>query len=266
MSEIYKAPDAELHDQSINTGDYGSLESALVGNYELKPIGLMKEAWAALKGFMGVYWLALIIYMVISSIAGLVVGIVITPIDQLIIDQQVNNPGAELTDLITPWNIVGQISSQLIIMFVTTPLLAGLYMISIKHSVGAPIRAEQVVKYYDKAVPLFLTTILMYLFVLIGLVLFVLPGIYLFIAFIFALPLVVEKDMSPMEALLTSRKAVHHKWFNAFGFIIVSILVVIVGLLALIVGLVWAIPLASLAYALAYRNIFGVEAKTVVEN
>ena len=266
MSEVYKAPEAQLHASAENSNDYGSLESALAGNYELQPIKLIKDAWGSLKGFMGIFWLAFIIYLVISSIVSAVTGLFVTPIEQQIILQQATDPEASIASLFTPWAITGWAASQLLLMFITTPLTAGLYMIAIKHSVGAPIRAEQVVKYFDKAVPLFLTTVLMYVFIVIGLVLFVLPGVYLMVAFMFALPLVVEKDMSPMEALSTSRKAVHHKWFNFLGLGFVAIVVIIIGMIALLIGLVWAIPVVSLAYALAYRDIFGVEAKTAIEN
>ena len=164
MSDVYKAPEAELHEKVDSPNNYGSLESALAGDYEIKPIELIKDAWDALKKFKGVFWLAFIIYFVVSSIVGAITGLFVTPIDQQIIQQQAANPDAPITDLvdlITPGAVLGQIASQLLLIFITTPLTAGMYMISIKHSVGAPIRAEQVVKYYDKIVPLFVTTILM---------------------------------------------------------------------------------------------------------
>lgn len=77
---------------------------------------------------------------------------------------------------------------------------------------------------------------------------------------------VVEKDMGPMDALSTSRKAIHQKWFSHLGLILVTMIVILVGVLALLIRIVWALPVASLTYALAYRNIFGVEAKTATKN
>lgn len=266
MSEVYKAPEAQLHDKVDVNNDYGSLESALAGDYEVRPIELIKEAWSSLKGYMGVFWLAFIIYMVIASIVGVISGLIVTPVEQQILDLKTTDPEASLMSLVTPWAVIGQIGSQLLSIFITTPLMAGLYMISIKRSVGAPIRAEQVVKYYDKAVPLFITTFLMYLFILIGLVLFILPGIYLMLAFSFALPLVVEKDMTPMQALNTSRKVLTRKWFSFAGLSFMCMLTVLVGALALLIGLIWALPVASLAFAMAYRNIVGVEDKTLSAN
>jgi len=106
----------------------------------------------------------------------------------------------------------------------------------------------------------------MYLLIIIGLVLFILPGIYLAVAFSMALPLVIDKGMTPWQALMTSRKAMTHKWFSLFGFFLICVLVTIAGVLALFVGLVWAVPLTSLGYAIIYRDVFGVEAKTLEDN
>jgi len=94
---------------------------------------------------------------------------------------------------------------------------------------------------------------------MIGLVLFIIPGIYLAVAFTFGLPLVVEKNMSPIEALKVSRKVVHYKWFSFAGFLLLGMVIVVVGAIALLVGLVWAIPLVTLAWAMAYRDIFGID-------
>lgn len=255
MSEIYKAPEAPLHDE-IKPTEYGSLEAALAGDFEVKPVERMREARESLKGFMGVFWLGLIIYMVISGMVGAVAGIVVTPLAEQI----------ALNETMTIWQIIGQISSQLLSMFITLPLGAGLFMICLKHSVGAPIRAELVVKYYNKAVPLFLTTLLMYLLVVIGFVLFIVPGLYLMVAFMYAIPLVVEKNMTPWQALNTSRKVMTRKFLGFMGFYFLSILVLILGMLALFVGLIWALPIASLAMAILYRDVFGIEAQTLLEN
>lgn len=255
MSEIYKAPEAQLYDQA-NTGEYGSLESGLAGSYELKPTKIIRQAWDMMLGFKGKYWLAIIIYMVISGIIGAASTLFVPSLEQQILD----------SDSITTWQIIAQVLVQLVSFFITIPLTAGMFMMCLKHSVNAPTRAEQVVKYFDKAVPLFLTTLLMYFLILLGLALFVLPGIYLMVAFSMAIPLVVEKDMTPWQALSTSRKAMTHKWFQYFGFILLSSLVMIAGILAFIIGIVWTVPLVGLAYAIVYRDVFGVETKTMDAN
>jgi len=94
-------------------------------------------------------------------------------------------------------------------------------------------------------------------------ILLIVPGIYLSIAYAMALPLMAEKEMGIWESLETSRKAITKKWFPFFGFFIVIMLIMLAGVLALGIGLIWAMPLTTIAYGIAYRNMFGVEEKTL---
>ena len=61
MSDIYKAPQASLNEPT-ETGQYGSLERGLAGQYELKPVEVIKEAWAMLPGMKSPFWIAAVIY------------------------------------------------------------------------------------------------------------------------------------------------------------------------------------------------------------
>ncbi len=246
MTDIYKAPEAELQEAS-QPSQYGSVESALAGNYEFHPVDIFKQAWANLKGMKTTYWLAVLAYMgVYIVVAGLIM---------ISVGEMIDSTTGEFSFL----GLIG----QLVLTLVITPLLAGLYMIGIKYSVGAKIEVGELFKHFDKAVPLFVMMILFYLTVGLGFILLIIPGIYLLVAYAFALPLIVEKNMGPWEALNTSRKAVTHKWFNMAGFYLLALLVGVVGFLALLVGLLWAAPLIWLATSVAYRDIFGVEAKTL---
>jgi len=245
MSDIYKAPEAPLTDPSVASSDYGSLETALSGDYELRPIETVKEAWAGLKGFKTTFWLAGLVYMAIFVVVGLVLG------------------GLSFLAADSSFAIVAAILEQLLSMLILGPLGAGFYMLAIKFSVGSRIEVGELFKYFHKTIPIFLMTLLMYVTVIIGFILLIVPGIYLLIAYSFAIPLMVEKNMGPWEALNTSRKILTHKWFNMFGFSFVVAGVMIVGTLALVVGLLWAIPLCALAFAYLYRDIVGVETSTI---
>lgn len=242
MSDVYKAPEADLSN-AVEVGEYGSLETALAGNYSFDPVEAYKKAWEKLVGLKGTFWIALIIYAVIAGVLTAITTFVLGSSDPL-------DYG------------VGDLVGQILTTFLLSPLYAGLFMIVLKHSIGSPIQVGELFNYYNKIVPIFIVTILTQLLVILGLILFILPGIYLAVAFSFALPLVVEKNMSPVEALKASRKVVHHKWFSFAGFLLLGLVVVIVGAIALLVGLVWAVPLIVLAWALLYRDIFGIEEST----
>lgn len=244
MSDIYKAPQASLNEPT-EPGEYGSLERGLAGQYELKPVEVIKQAWAMLPGMKLPFWIAAIIYgslsMVFSFVTTKVAG-----------DPAVGSV-----------NWVGYIAMNLLQMIVLTPMAAGMMMIGIKHAVGAPVNFNEIYQHFDKTMPLFLTMFLMYILIIIGFILLIIPGLYLSVGFALAIPLVVDKRMGPIEALTTSCKAITHKWFNFFGFWILSMLVVLAGILALVVGVVWAYPLVVLGIGIIYRDIFGVEAHTL---
>lgn len=112
-------------------------------------------------------------------------------------------------------------------------------------------------------ISLIITVIIMYIMLAIGFLLLVLPGIYLSVAYYMALPLVVEKNMSPWQALETSRKTVTHRWFRMFGFLIIMSILITLSMIPLGIGLIWSLPLFLIAYGIIYRNMFGLEAETL---
>jgi predicted Ser/Thr protein kinase len=99
----------------------------------------------------------------------------------------------------------------------------------------------------------FVTSLLTWL----GFLCLVLPGIYLLVAWMFTLPLVVDKRLDFWSAMELSRKVVTKHWFKVFGFGIVLFLLYLAGMLALIVGVFVASPLILAAMMYAYEDIFG---------
>jgi uncharacterized membrane protein len=210
----------------------GALPRELNSNWTIS--GVMSEAWHLKNGFKGTYCGAILIFMVASMLLGGVGGFIAH-------DSKVMN-----------------IIMQLIIIFVTYPLMAGLMMIAIKRSVGTPTTVSMVLDYYPKTIPIFLTYLLMMVMVAIGLILLVLPGIYLLIAYTLALPLVVDKNLGPWEALEASRKALTPCWFRYFGLSLICSVLVAISAMPLGIGLIWTLPFLGLAMAIVYRDVVGV--------
>jgi hypothetical protein len=104
---------------------------------------------------------------------------------------------------------------------------------------------------------LFLVGLIVNLLVAAGLFLCILPGIYLAIAWIFAIPLVIDKKLEFWPAMELSRKVVSHHWWTFFGMMLVATLVFLLGLVALCVGVYVAQPVILGAFAFAYEDIFG---------
>ena len=98
----------------------------------------------------------------------------------------------------------------------------------------------------------FVTSLLTWL----GFVCLALPGIYLTIAWMFTLPLVMDKQLDFWSAMELSRKVVTKHWFKFFGFGLVLLLLVFAGALALFIGVFVMSPLVLAALMYAYEDIF----------
>ena len=92
--------------------------------------------------------------------------------------------------------------------------------------------------------------------VIVGYALCIIPGIFLQVAWLFALPLVVDRRMNFWEAMELSRKIVCKHWFIVFAFLIVYTLVVMAGLIACCIGILVTIPIGLGAWMYAYETIF----------
>jgi hypothetical protein len=238
MNDIYESPKSELRVDE-NTEEYGSVEKGITGDYEFSVGGILSEAWAKTSGFKMTAHLALGLYLV-----GMLV--VMIPLGML--------AGVPTS---TTGILANSLLQQVLLSAVVMPITAGLTIIAIKHSIGRSHTVGEVLGHYGKVIPLLITIILMYVMIVIGFLLLVLPGIYLGVAYYFAIPLVVEKNMGPWEALETSRKAVSKHWFGFFGLFFCVGLINIVAIIPLGLGMIWTVPMSLLAYGIAYRNMFG---------
>ncbi|HEY8568591.1 hypothetical protein [Microbulbifer sp.] len=241
MSDIYSAPQAELAGDDNSNGNMGSIPKALAGDYQVAIGDTLNEAWSRTKGNKGTVWLGVLLYFVayigISVVAALITG-------QSFTDPEANQG-------------IGAILSNIIIAAASAPLGAGMMMIGVKIARDEQVSGTEVFAYFDKILPLAVAMVLMYILVAVGFVLLIIPGVYLVIGYMMMLPLIVDKNLGPWQALEISRKAVTKHWFPVFGFMIVLCLLYLAGFLALIIGLIWAIPTLSIAYGILYRNMFG---------
>jgi len=76
------------------------------------------------------------------------------------------------------------------------------------------------------------------------------------ITFMFALPILAENEIGPIEAITLSARA---GWSNVGGIILLAILqffVALLGALALCIGVFFVLPIIYAASAFAYRQVF----------
>lgn len=249
MSDIYQAPKANLENESPSEDQFGSIENGINGDYQFRISDVLSEAWQKTSGAKGTFWLAFLIYLAISIGISIVMQLVMMAV-------MMNFQGEGVIVAIS-------IIEQLVMNLILTPVAIGILILGIRRSADATIQAGSIMGYYSHMWRLFLTLILIYVMVFIGLLLFVIPGIYLAVAYYMAMPLVVEKGLSPWEAMEISRKAVSKRWFTMFFFGIVLSLILLVSMLPIFIGLIWTLPMAMIAYGIVYRNMLGIRTETL---
>ena len=92
--------------------------------------------------------------------------------------------------------------------------------------------------------------------VLVVVILLSLAGIVWSVALSFAVPLVMEQDLSVGDALITSIKAAFSNVGGLIVLIILEALILILGVIALCVGIFVAMPVIYAANVFAYRQVF----------
>jgi len=215
-------------------------------DYDFSISEVLAEAWERVNGSKLIFLAAIFIYVVIAGAMTVAVSFIFD--SQSYYDAGMMLEGF-LSDQAISW----------LTMPVTVPILTGIVMLGIKRAGNKEMEIPSIFNYYVLVWPLVFASILMNIFILAGFMLFVLPGIYLATAYMFTLPLIVDKNLQFFEAMETSRKAVTKHWFKLFGLNLAVVFIIGISAIPAGIGLFWTIPLAFIANGILYRKIFGYE-------
>jgi uncharacterized membrane protein len=221
--------------------DCGNLDDAVAGRYNFDIVAVTREAWLGTRGIKRITIVAGLAVFGVVLVAGALLTLLVTRVTG------VEHPG-----------LAAQLIMQLGLMTVVYPFLVGFLMLGIRRAAELPVRFGTPFSYLGSAVPVIVTAILMSFLTTLGLFLLVVPGVYLSVAYLFSLPLVVDKGLGPWAAMEASRKAVTAHWFKLFAVFILFGILVLLGLLS-VVGWIWTVPLWYAGYGVLYRVIFGVD-------
>lgn len=280
MTDVYRAPDFNFKQEPGKSS--ASLQRAIEGDYNFSAFDTIDETWREIKGKKGMLWVGFLLLFATSLGAGFVTSFTGSLLGHA------GGFGAVFRAVSFQGRIAAGVLAVLQNMvqtLITMPVELGFFMYMLKRLAGLPTEIGELFQYFSKTLSFFLTTLLMYLLVALGFLCLILPGIYLLVAYMFANDLVVEKGLSPWEALEASRKAVTHHWWRFLGFNVINTLIAAVAMLPLIItvilairqnwgtiallvfvggmltllALVWALPATTLAKAVLYRKVFGCE-------
>ncbi|MBL4781714.1 MAG: hypothetical protein JKX92_05675 [Porticoccaceae bacterium] len=212
--------------------------------YDLPITAVLRESWEKTSGLKGSFWAAAAILVLGMLAFGALLG----------------GSGVLLASGGgVSGGIISSLMLQVVIMAIMYPFMAGIIMLGIHRSVELPLSYTSVFGYFAYTLPLLGVAVLMSILITLGFLLLIIPGIYLSLAYMFAVPLVVEKNLGVWEAMETSRKAVTTHWFKLFFLFLLMGLILLISALPLGIGLIWTYPMMLAMIGVMYREIFGVE-------
>lgn len=213
-------------------------------NNDFTIANIIREAWEKTKGAKGTIWAgSAVMYLVLLVIvAG---GAFLFP--------SVAGEPVTLTEA------VGNALFQTVADFLSILFTAGLFLMGIKRTAGETIHWKMIFKGFSCAGKIIAASILQFILIFIGLLLLVLPGIYLIVGYTMTIPLIIDKGLSPWQAMEMSRKAVHKVWWRVMGIICIMVLIIMVSFIPLGIGLIWTWPMFIILVGVMYQHFFGVE-------
>jgi hypothetical protein len=163
---------------------------------------------------------------------------------------------------IEDFNALGQSESSIINIIFTlalAPLIAGIIMMGIKNARGQKTTVGNVFSLLSLSLLLALGSLVTSILITLGLALFILPGIYLYLTTKFTLPLIADRGLSPINAIIMSVKILHRYVFHLFFITLVFAFLMILVFMTLGLAFVWVGPLYFNVFGILYQDIVGGE-------
>ena len=219
-------------------------------DYELDLGECITRAWALVRNnfwpVVGVSALVLFAIVGINQLFGLITNPIV---NQMVTDQKVNARG-----------ILIVLGVTIISAPVSTIFMAGLFKYYLKLIRGEmPTVSEAFSGFGSRTGQLILLSLVQMTLVVLGYMLCIIPGIYLTVAWYFAIPLVIDRNLDFWPALQLSRRLVSKHWFIVFAAMLVFGLVAMIGIIACGIGILVTMPVGTIALMYAYETIFGAQ-------
>ncbi|HAR56031.1 MAG TPA: hypothetical protein DCR58_04500 [Idiomarina baltica] len=244
----------ESKEQMIVGGD---LAEALKGNYRVHPVQWLKEAFAITGRH---FW-----PLVTAMISFLAVLLVIVTVIQVVLPMSVLS-SPEAINQMTPIQGLGL---AVFSTAIAAPLFGGIILMGIRHSIDIPTKGLHIFKGFEVVTSLIaagvITTLISQLFVWLAASISPLLGyivtLYTSAIFCLAIPLVVERRISPLNAIYYSIRITHYHlpFFIALTF--AFYMVFIMGLITYGLLLFVLIPYLVNLLGLVYRQVIGVNVR-----
>ncbi|HHW4400115.1 TPA: hypothetical protein ACUNCG_000657 [Aeromonas hydrophila] len=227
----------------------GSLEQSLSQGYRLDLKGVLQESWQQTRrtGF------------------GLLLAIVGVMAIWFLLSNHL------LTPYVGPEGDVDMDIALMLSLFITvvmSPMTSSLDMLGLQQSVGVRVHPNQVFDYFRHFLRLgslsllgsLITSLFGPLFELLGLpvMLAFIPSALIGMGLVFSVPLVLERGLSPVQAILVSLRLFARGWPSIVLLHGVMMALFFLALIPMGLGLIWVAPLYFNCKGILYRDLCGV--------
>ena len=144
----------------------------------------------------------------------------------------------------------------LVSLLLTGVFYGGLYSYYLKKIRGQAAEIGDAFSGFTLAlVPLMITTLLVTLLTMVGVVCLILPGIYLAVAWSFSYLLVIDRKLEFWAAMEVSRRVITAQWWRMFGLMILGAIIAALGVVGLFIGIFITVPIFIGAVVYAYEDL-----------
>ena len=238
----------------------GNIESALKGDYQIDVKAILIEAWQQTLTSRLAINLGLLFSLVLGAGVSFVASSYLGGIEAVLADPQA---GMLLNVVVT---------------IAVWPFVGGVEMMGVMNAIGMKTDVKMTFAFLKRASWVVLCALFTSIFISLGFQLFVLPGIFLAVTLSLTIPLVIEKKMTPMKAIILSIQTLRFKFLSLFilYFILFMSLIMLflplallmessfapLGIVIFLLGISFLAPLFYNAKGIVYREIFGVSLAT----
>lgn len=145
---------------------------------------------------------------------------------------------------------------ELTLTIVLAPLWAGVTMLAIATSRKTSLSALSIFEYYKILPSLALASGFVSIFFTMGIALFFLPGFYIFTVTTFTLPLIADKKMGPINAIVYSIRMSNIYLWKMLQLYLIFLLMLFVVIISFGFAYFWVGPLYFNAKAILYQDLF----------
>ena len=158
--------------------------------------------------------------------------------------------------------LVFMLVNGVIPIVLTGPTMIGFYIYISKRLMGRPAELGDLFKGFNWFVPSLVASILIALFVNIGMILCIIPGFVVMAMYGFTYHFIFDRNMDFWPAMQASHEVVKKNYFGFTMFLLALGVVNLCGLLLCVVGLFITVPITYAAITVAYRDLVGFDPAT----